>query len=299
MCRRIAELDKEKAVLREGRQRGDEIARSFLESDNRFCIALVEEPEGDCALLAMSMHAMNEEYEFPDGERHGGSRHIGKMLFSACDDHLAIAVYVTQDGQKECSCEEWLEKILDLNPGCTMDWIGTDVRMMFVLTTGVHRIALMEELAPDPAVLLEELAPDPAVQRRRLTLVNAELAPGPAVRRRRLTLVNASGHQRPEEARPGSSGDMITEMSLGERLFYPDRRALRRNLSQRIADFVSMGEYVDCTNDTGLERLIRLWEEHGLLAELKRQPLTPRLGEAIATVARLVIRDGVITKATM
>eukprot|EP00972_Heterocapsa_arctica_P084999 12525082-Heterocapsa_arctica.AAC.1 len=63
MGRRIAEMDradKQMAVLREGRQKGREIALAFLASDNRFVIALVEEPEGDCALLATTMHAMNE-----------------------------------------------------------------------------------------------------------------------------------------------------------------------------------------------------------------------------------------------
>eukprot|EP00972_Heterocapsa_arctica_P069978 10338429-Heterocapsa_arctica.AAC.1 len=82
------------------------------------------------------------------------------------------------------------------------------------------------------------------------------------------------------------------EMPLGERLLNPDRRALRQNLSQRISEFVATGEYGDATNDTGLERLVRLWEDHSLLAELKRLPLTPRLGEAVATVARYVICDG-------
>eukprot|EP00972_Heterocapsa_arctica_P009667 1425194-Heterocapsa_arctica.AAC.1 len=88
-------------------------------------------------------------------------------------------------------------------------------------------------------------------------------------------------------------------MSLGERLFNPDHRALRQNLAQRIVEFVATRKYGDATNDAGLERLVRLWEDHRLLAGLKRLPLTPRLGKAVAMVSRYVVRDGVATKAAM
>eukprot|EP00972_Heterocapsa_arctica_P005667 836656-Heterocapsa_arctica.AAC.1 len=88
------------------------------------------------------MDAMNEE--FANGERRGGSGHIGKMIFSAGDNYLAIAVYVTQDKQEECSCEEWLKKILDQNPGSKMMVIGTGVRWMIVLTNNGIRVAQLE-----------------------------------------------------------------------------------------------------------------------------------------------------------
>eukprot|EP00972_Heterocapsa_arctica_P101788 14996878-Heterocapsa_arctica.AAC.1 len=89
------------------------------------------------------------------------------------------------------------------------------------------------------------------------------------------------------------------ERPLGERLFNPDRRQLRHNLALRISEFLATGMYGDATNDVGLERLLRLWEEHRLLAELKRLPLTLRLGEAVTMVSRYVICDGVTTKAAM
>eukprot|EP00972_Heterocapsa_arctica_P102496 15104912-Heterocapsa_arctica.AAC.1 len=109
-------------------------------SDSQLFCTSVEEPEGDCALLAMSMDAMNENFDFTDGERQGGSGRVGKMIFSTGDDYLAIAVYVTEDKQDECSCEEWLKKFLDLNPGSKMVVIVTGVREMIVKTRGVYRI---------------------------------------------------------------------------------------------------------------------------------------------------------------
>merc|ERR1712113_107425 len=83
-----------------------------------FCTS-VDEPEGDTDLLMESVKAMNTKSDPTEEERKGGSGHIGKMVFSAGTEHLAIVAYVPEAKQKELNCEEWLAKILGMYGGST------------------------------------------------------------------------------------------------------------------------------------------------------------------------------------
>merc|ERR1711972_1313005 len=65
-------------------------------------------------LLEKSMGAMNAESDPTEEERKGGSGRIGKMVFSAGMDKLAICAYVPEDKQDQLSCEEWLNKVLSI-----------------------------------------------------------------------------------------------------------------------------------------------------------------------------------------
>merc|ERR1711920_1128727 len=65
-------------------------------------------------LLMESMKAMNAESDPTEEERKGGSGHIGKMVFSAGVEQLALVAYVPEDKQAELVCEEWLAKVLSL-----------------------------------------------------------------------------------------------------------------------------------------------------------------------------------------
>merc|ERR1712013_605095 len=47
----------------------------------------------------------------------GGSGHVGKMVFSAGADQLAIVAYVPEDKQAALSCEEWLQKVVGMWEG--------------------------------------------------------------------------------------------------------------------------------------------------------------------------------------
>eukprot|EP00972_Heterocapsa_arctica_P024299 3584431-Heterocapsa_arctica.AAC.1 len=51
------------------------------------------------------MDAMNEKSVPTEGERKGGSGHVGKIIFSAGVEYLAIAAYVPEDKQDERNCE--------------------------------------------------------------------------------------------------------------------------------------------------------------------------------------------------
>merc|ERR1719359_888553 len=77
----------------------------------------MDEPEGDLDLLKVSMVAMNEKSDPTEEERKGGSGHIGKMIFSAGLESLAVVAYVPKDKQKECSSEDWLAKVLASQTG--------------------------------------------------------------------------------------------------------------------------------------------------------------------------------------
>merc|ERR1712151_467778 len=81
-----------------------------------FCTA-VEEPQGDVDLVCESVRAMNAEIDPNEEERKGGSGHIGKMVFSAGLEQLAIVAYVPEAKQGELSCQEWLEKVVSVHSG--------------------------------------------------------------------------------------------------------------------------------------------------------------------------------------
>merc|ERR1712186_12531 len=66
-------------------------------------------------------------------ERKGGSGHIGKMIFSAGADQLAVVAYVPENKQSELSCKEWLEKVLGLQSG-VVDSVADDICRGYVKT---------------------------------------------------------------------------------------------------------------------------------------------------------------------
>merc|ERR1712113_1148115 len=63
------------------------------------------------------MKAMNAKSDPTEEERKGGSGHIGKMIFSAGSEQLAVVAYVPEAKQDVLSCEEWLQIVLDSQAG--------------------------------------------------------------------------------------------------------------------------------------------------------------------------------------
>mmetsp|Transcript_2653 Transcript_2653/g.3285 ORF Transcript_2653/g.3285 Transcript_2653/m.3285 type:complete len:126 (-) Transcript_2653:273-650(-) len=55
---------------------------------------------------------MNAKSDPTEEERKGGSGHIGKMIFSAGAEQLAVCAYVPEGKQGDLSCEEWLSAVL-------------------------------------------------------------------------------------------------------------------------------------------------------------------------------------------
>merc|ERR1712139_337347 len=104
-----------------GGKRGVEIEGAADMGGLQFFSTSVDEPEGDLEMLVESMKAMNAQPIPGEEERKGCSGHIGKMIFSAGTEQLAVAAYVPESKQSELSCEEWIEKVLSLFQGEAAD----------------------------------------------------------------------------------------------------------------------------------------------------------------------------------
>jgi len=104
--------DKLKKVIKEGGKRGVEIEGAADMGGLQFFCTSMDLPEGDLDMLKESMKAMNAECDPTEEERKGGSGRIGKMIFSAGAEQLAVVAYVPTDKQATLSCEEWLKQVL-------------------------------------------------------------------------------------------------------------------------------------------------------------------------------------------
>merc|ERR1712127_59389 len=101
-----------KKVIKEGGKRGVEIEGAADMGGLQFFCTSVDEPEGSTDLLMESAKAMNAKSDPTEEERKGGSGHIGKMIFSAGAEQLAVCAYVPEAKQGDLSCEEWLSAVL-------------------------------------------------------------------------------------------------------------------------------------------------------------------------------------------
>jgi len=125
-----------KKVLKEGGKRGVEIEGAADMGGLQFFCSSVTEPDGDTDLLVKSVEAMNEKSDPTEEERKGGSAAIGKMIFSAGTEQLAIVAYVPEAKQAELSCEEWLKQVISIFPGSKMVSSAKDVCVAIVKADG-------------------------------------------------------------------------------------------------------------------------------------------------------------------
>jgi len=107
-----AKKDLLKKVVKEGGKRGVEIEGAADMGGLQFFCTAVELPDGDVDLLVESMKAMNKVCAPDEEERKGCSGHIGKMIFSAGVEQLAVVAYVPEDKQSALSGKEWIEKAI-------------------------------------------------------------------------------------------------------------------------------------------------------------------------------------------
>merc|ERR1712187_880799 len=106
--------DRMKKVIKEGGKRGVEIEGAADMGGLQFFCTSVDVPEGDLDMLVESMKAMNAKSDPTEEERKGGSGHIGKMIFSAGSEQLAVVAYVPEEKAGDLSCVEWLKSVLSL-----------------------------------------------------------------------------------------------------------------------------------------------------------------------------------------
>lgn len=106
-----------KKVIKEGGKRGVEIeGAADMGGLGYFCTSM-DEPGGDLEFLEASMTAMNAESDPTEEERKGGSGKIGKMIFSAGNDQLAVVAYVPKDKTSENDASVWLKHVLGMFNG--------------------------------------------------------------------------------------------------------------------------------------------------------------------------------------
>jgi len=84
----------EKAIIKEGGKKGVEIEGASDMGGLDFFCTTMELPEGNLEYLETSMAAMNAEPDPEAEDRKGCSGHVGKMIFSAGVEQLAIVAYV-------------------------------------------------------------------------------------------------------------------------------------------------------------------------------------------------------------
>jgi len=120
-----ARKDLLKKVIKEGGKRGVEIEGAADMGGLQFFCTSLELPDGDLELLVESMKAMNAEADPEAEERKGCSGHIGKMIFSAGTEQLAVVAYVPEAKQGELSGEEWLSTVLSNFGGKVVSSEGT------------------------------------------------------------------------------------------------------------------------------------------------------------------------------
>merc|ERR1719152_564022 len=101
-----------KAVIKEGGKKGVEIEGASDMGGLDFFCTTIESPDGDVELLQLAMTAMNAQPKPDDEERKGCSGHVGKMIFSAGTEQLAVVAYVPAAKASKISCEEWLKAVL-------------------------------------------------------------------------------------------------------------------------------------------------------------------------------------------
>jgi len=106
-----------KKVIKEGGKRGVEIEGAADMGGLQFFCTSVDEVTGDLEMIVESIKAMNNQPIPGDEERKGCSGHIGKMIFSAGVEQLAVAAYVPEAKQGELECEQWLSAVLALYQG--------------------------------------------------------------------------------------------------------------------------------------------------------------------------------------
>jgi len=138
-----------KSVIKEGGKRGVEVEGAADMGGLQFFCTSMDCPNGDENLLVESMKAMNAKSDPTEEERKGGSGHIGKMIFSAGAEQLAVVAYVPEAKQGELSCEEWLQKVLDSQPASKLLSKAKDVCVGVVPTNsdkGVFPLKIREPM---------------------------------------------------------------------------------------------------------------------------------------------------------
>ena len=109
-----------KASIKEGGKKGVEIEGASDMGGLDFFCTTVEAPEGSIELLELAMTAMNAEPDAEAEDRKGCSGHVGKMIFSAGVDQLAMIGYVPKAKAERVDATEWMTSVIESVGGIVM-----------------------------------------------------------------------------------------------------------------------------------------------------------------------------------
>ena len=109
-----------KAVVKEGGKKGVEIEGASDMGGLDFFCTTIESPEGSIDLLCLAMAAMNAKPAEGEEERKGCSGHVGKMIFSAGKEQLALVGYVPDGKAAKIDVTEWMQSVLESVGGVVM-----------------------------------------------------------------------------------------------------------------------------------------------------------------------------------
>lgn len=130
-AKKAAEAEKMKAkllakVIKEGGKKGVEIAGAADMGGLEFFCTTIESPDGDIELLQTAMDAMNKEIDPEEEESKGGSGEVGKMIFSAGKEVLAVVAYAPK-AQEKIDCGKWINAVTTDDACAKFKWevVGT------------------------------------------------------------------------------------------------------------------------------------------------------------------------------
>lgn len=106
------------SIVEEGITKAAEIERLSEKDGIDFFCTTLELPQGDLAHLELSMKAMNAHAgSDTEGRKDGGSGRIGKMIFSAGSDKLAMIAYVPDveynQSADRVDAADWMREVCD------------------------------------------------------------------------------------------------------------------------------------------------------------------------------------------
>jgi len=115
-------LEKLKAkIIKEGGKKGVEIEGASDMGGLDFFCTTMELPEGNLEYLTLSMDAMNADPDPEAEDRKGCSGHVGKMIFSAGVEQLAIVAYVPAGEHNKSAgkvdIKTWIEDVCKATGG--------------------------------------------------------------------------------------------------------------------------------------------------------------------------------------
>eukprot|EP01147_Barroeca_monosierra_P001038 gene1038-4274_t len=113
----------QKAALKEGGKKGQDIAGMFETGGIKFYHLVMEKCGGDIELLKVALEGMNKEVDENADDRKGGSGDLAKMLLSASDEQLAIICFVPET-VTEWKPKEWL---IEATSGLDVEILSEDI----------------------------------------------------------------------------------------------------------------------------------------------------------------------------